>query len=279
MEDRNFFSDVDKNFDTDDGYQKKGNAPEDFFAEEDPHHKSFPWVGIITGVVIGMLAAFIATKFLTDESSEKDQKIPVISNKDYEFRRSPENMPKPIEDARVYEGMRDFGGAPMRPRQGMTKEERLRQQMDKPMEEKVVGSIEVKEAPSPQAEPKAKPEPKPTAKPKPKPKPKPTPKENLNKVVDSITGSGSQTASDLKGWHVQLLSGKKKKAVENAWNNIYQNHKSVLSGHKHAVIKVNIDGTIYYRLRVVGFDSVREANELCSKLKAKKQDCIVFEYK
>ena len=82
-------------------------------------------------------------------------------------------------------------------------------------------------------------------------------------------------ASTKGKWSAQLLSGTKKEAVEKAWPQILAKHKALLSDMSYAVVKADIPGKgTYYRLRVGNFQTRDQANALCKKLKARKQDCV-----
>lgn len=95
--------------------------------------------------------------------------------------------------------------------------------------------------------------------------------------VKKETKPAPQKASTpVKGkWSAQLLSGTKKDAVEKAWPQILAKHKALLSDMSYAIIKADIPGKgTYYRLRVGNFQTRDQANALCKKLKARKQDCV-----
>ena len=88
--------------------------------------------------------------------------------------------------------------------------------------------------------------------------------------------AAQKTGTATKGkWSAQLLSGTKKDAVEKAWPQILAKHKALLSNMSYAVVKADIPGKgTYYRLRVGNFQTRDQANALCKKLKARKQDCV-----
>ena len=78
-------------------------------------------------------------------------------------------------------------------------------------------------------------------------------------------------------WHVQLISLPSKSGAQKAWPKILKAHSSILSGLPHDIIEVQIKekGT-FYRLRVGSFKDKKDAQNLCSKLKSRKQDCTLI---
>ena len=76
-------------------------------------------------------------------------------------------------------------------------------------------------------------------------------------------------------WRVQLFASNSKDAVEKAWKRIEKTHSKLLSNMSYLIKKVEIKGKgAFYRLQVGQFPTREMADGLCSKLKAKKQDCI-----
>ena len=76
-------------------------------------------------------------------------------------------------------------------------------------------------------------------------------------------------------WRVQLFASNNKEAVEKAWKRIETTHNKLLSNMSYLIKKVEIKGKgAFYRLQVGQFPTREMADGLCSKLKAKKQDCI-----
>lgn len=76
-------------------------------------------------------------------------------------------------------------------------------------------------------------------------------------------------------WSAQLMSSSTREAVEKAWPSILAKNKALLSNMSYQIAKADIPGKgTFYRLRVGNFKTRDMANELCTKLKARKQDCI-----
>ena len=76
-------------------------------------------------------------------------------------------------------------------------------------------------------------------------------------------------------WRVQLVSSSKKTSAEKAWTDISKKHKALLSDMSHDVVSATIPGKgTFYRLQVGQFATRDMAVSLCSKLKARKQECV-----
>ena len=76
-------------------------------------------------------------------------------------------------------------------------------------------------------------------------------------------------------WRVQLFASNNKAAVEKAWKVMKTKHVKLLSNMSYIIKKVEIPRKgDFYRLQVGQFPTREMADGMCSKLKAKKQDCI-----
>ena len=76
-------------------------------------------------------------------------------------------------------------------------------------------------------------------------------------------------------WRVQLVSSSKKASAEKAWADISKKHKALLSDMSHDIVSATISGKgTFYRLQVGQFATRDMAVSLCSKLKARKQECV-----
>lgn len=85
------------------------------------------------------------------------------------------------------------------------------------------------------------------------------PKENIKKEI----------------WRVQLFASNSKPAVEKAWTAMRTKHVKLLSNMSYIIKKVEIPRKgDFYRLQVGQFPTREMAEGMCSKLKAKKQDCL-----
>jgi cell division protein FtsN len=76
---------------------------------------------------------------------------------------------------------------------------------------------------------------------------------------------------------VQVAALRSRSEAETMWNKLTSKMSGTLSAKHFSDIKrVDLGSRgIYYRLRISGLANKTAANQLCQKLKAKKQDCIV----
>lgn len=92
------------------------------------------------------------------------------------------------------------------------------------------------------------------------------------------TAEKPATKKEIKqgSWQVQIVSVKSKDQAQKAYDNIISKHKSLLENIPYEVVKADLGAKgIYYRLKVGAYNSRDNANNLCNKLKAKKQGCFV----
>lgn len=76
-------------------------------------------------------------------------------------------------------------------------------------------------------------------------------------------------------WSLQLASGQNKVFVEAEWGKLKRLYPSILGSSQHAIMKVDVKGTTYYRLRVVNIDSLKTADDMCGRLKSNNVNCFV----
>lgn len=75
-------------------------------------------------------------------------------------------------------------------------------------------------------------------------------------------------------WNVQIASTSSEAAAQKEWLNLSAKHPSILNGLKHAVVRTEISGKTYYRLRIVDLASSSVATDICNKLKAQNVSCF-----
>lgn len=99
------------------------------------------------------------------------------------------------------------------------------------------------------------------------------PKPTASSVKTTKVATAAKAADGI--WSAQLMSSSTREAVEKAWPTILAKNKALLSNMSYQIAKADIPGKgTFYRLRVGNFKTRDMANELCTKLKARKQDCI-----
>jgi len=86
----------------------------------------------------------------------------------------------------------------------------------------------------------------------------------------------TQTAALSAGDVVlQLASVKSEDAARTAWTRLQQAHPAELGNRALALDTAEVQGTTYYRVQTGPFPSRAAAADLCGRLKARNQDCLV----
>ena len=82
-------------------------------------------------------------------------------------------------------------------------------------------------------------------------------------------------AQNLSGWSVQIASAATENAAWSTWKKMQARHKA-LASKEPVVVRADL-GTrgIFYRVRLVGFESQSDANTECAKLKSKGVKCYI----
>ena len=75
-------------------------------------------------------------------------------------------------------------------------------------------------------------------------------------------------------WMVQIASGENAERTEAEWGRLVARHGAVLAGQTHRVIPAEVDGRQVFRLRVVGFASLADANAFCARFQAAGGNCF-----
>ena len=60
-----------------------------------------------------------------------------------------------------------------------------------------------------------------------------------------------------------------------AYGEVLVRHRELIRGLGHEIVRAEVGGGVWYRLRMLGFESQDEANLFCDTLKTQGQDCIV----
>jgi len=102
--------------------------------------------------------------------------------------------------------------------------------------------------------------------PQPKPADVQTDKVSTEPIKPKITGPI---------WRAQLLSSANKAKVESSWKTISKQQAALLSDMPYQIISATIPGKgTFWRLQVGEFSTKEMVENLCAKLKKKKQECI-----
>ena len=93
--------------------------------------------------------------------------------------------------------------------------------------------------------------------------------------LSSVKTSGGTVRSIVGAWNVQITSTSSENAANKEWTLLVSKYPDLLKGLTHNVSKTEINGKIYYRLRIVNLETMKRANEICAKLKENNISCFV----
>jgi hypothetical protein len=110
--------------------------------------------------------------------------------------------------------------------------------------------------------------------------PKPRPKAVKPTVQTARSAVRSQRdvpkAAKTSAYFVQLVSVKSQNAADRECDRLSKRFTKLLSGLESSIQKASVAGKgTFYRLRAAGFNTQGQARDLCRKLKAAKQSCLV----
>ncbi|GLQ07480.1 SPOR domain-containing protein [Sneathiella chinensis] len=143
--------------------------------------------------------------------------------------------------------------------------------VEKVQREQETAANTVKEVEAKAAE--AKPEPKPEAKPEAKPAPEP---EKVAAPAPVKAGTSPKKPANAGDYRVQIGAFRSTDAAEQAWGRLQKAHKALLTGVPHFIQSVEVKGKgMFHRLQAGAFENRAGAENLCTALKAEKQDCLV----
>jgi len=99
-----------------------------------------------------------------------------------------------------------------------------------------------------------------------------------NEVAETPTEEMRDSIPGVVDWSVavQLFSLNSTDAAEKGWNRIKNRHQDLLGDMELLIKEVDLDDRgVFYRGQIVPFPNQATALDLCSQLKARKQDCLV----
>lgn len=101
--------------------------------------------------------------------------------------------------------------------------------------------------------------------------------EKATNVKGEVEVSEVKTTTKTKSgvWNVQITSTSSESAANREWNNLVKKYPNILKGLTHTVSKTEVNGKIYYRLRISNLESSTKATEICNQLKANKLSCFI----
>jgi hypothetical protein len=74
---------------------------------------------------------------------------------------------------------------------------------------------------------------------------------------------------------VQFAATASEESARSFWQSLVRRFPDVLGRRSPVVIRYERGGTVFWRVRTDGFDTVLEAQTLCARMRAGGQDCFV----
>ncbi len=93
--------------------------------------------------------------------------------------------------------------------------------------------------------------------------------------LSSVKTAGGTVRSVAKPWNVQITSTSSENAANKEWSSLISKYPDLLKGLNHNISKTELNGKIYYRLRITNLETMARATEICNKLKENKVSCFV----
>ena len=102
-----------------------------------------------------------------------------------------------------------------------------------------------------------------------------TPEQEVASAEPAAATEPQEEAPAMTGWSVQLASATTEDAAWATWNKMKARNRA-LADKKPVVVRADLGAKgIFYRVRLVGFDTQSKASGACSKLKARGVKCYV----
>ena len=93
--------------------------------------------------------------------------------------------------------------------------------------------------------------------------------------ADTAEPAGTAAPSKITGWSVQLASATTEDAAWSTWKKMQARNKA-LASQDPVVVRADLGAKgVFYRVRLVGFDSQSGASSVCAKLKSKGVKCFI----
>ena len=93
--------------------------------------------------------------------------------------------------------------------------------------------------------------------------------------LDAAPADEPAPVKKITGWSVQLASATPEDSAWSTWKKMQARNKA-LASQEPVVVRADLGAKgVFYRVRLVGFESQGDANRTCSKLKAKGVKCFI----
>ena len=93
--------------------------------------------------------------------------------------------------------------------------------------------------------------------------------------LSAVKTAPGTVRSVIGTWNVQVTSTSSENAANKEWTSLVSKFPDLLKGLSHNVSKTELNGKIYYRLRITNLETIKQANEICNKLKENNVSCFV----
>jgi hypothetical protein len=98
------------------------------------------------------------------------------------------------------------------------------------------------------------------------------------KPAPAPAAAAHEAAAPAHATAVQLAALPTEEAARAEWAIMTRRMPDILHGHTPAYSKVERDGRLYWRVRVVGFGDVAQARAFCDRVRAKSANCSVADF-
>jgi hypothetical protein len=88
----------------------------------------------------------------------------------------------------------------------------------------------------------------------------------------------AETKNVGRGTQVQLAALSSERAAMTAWEHLSKQMPELLSGRQPHVMRAEVDGRTYWRLRTGGFASIAQATQFCERVRAKGSGCSIASF-
>jgi hypothetical protein len=92
------------------------------------------------------------------------------------------------------------------------------------------------------------------------------------------TAPAAETKTTGRGTQVQLAALSSERAAMTAWEHLSKQMPELLSGRQPHVMRAEVDGRTYWRLRTGGFASIAQATQFCERVRAKGSGCSIASF-
>jgi tetratricopeptide (TPR) repeat protein len=103
----------------------------------------------------------------------------------------------------------------------------------------------------------------------------PPPKAETHIITESDTAALPRVVPDAGGPAVQFAAATSEESAHSFWQSLVHRFPEALRQREPTVIRYEHDGTVFWRVRTEGFDTVSEAQALCARVRAGGQNCFV----